>query len=147
MNGESGDDFFLVRSFAAAVVDGELQDPGIGRVNVTGSDGDDDVSVQQPEQEDAAVMGFDNPDYLVNSLVDVDGGTGANRLTIVGTEFGDFYVVQDGRIYGGGLAVKFTNIAFLDVAGLEGDDEIVVLSTNPSTLVTLVSSLGILLLH
>lgn len=33
--------------------------------------------------------GEEYPDYLVNSLVDIDGGTGRNRLTIVGTEAGD----------------------------------------------------------
>jgi len=142
LNGESGDDSFVVRSFAAALEDGELKDPSLGKVNLTGLEGDDKFEVQQPEQEDAAAMGFDNPDYLVNSLVDVDGGTGTNRLTIVGTEFGDLYVIQDGKIFGGGLSIKFVNIAFLDVAGMEGDDNIVVLSSNPSTLLSLYGSLG-----
>ena len=67
--------------------------------------GDNDIVVEPPA----------NPDYLVNSLVDVDGGTGSDRLTIVGTEFNDRYVVQDGKIFGGGLTVKVrtkTNIEF-----------------------------------
>lgn len=83
-----------------------------------------------------------DPDYLINSLVDVDGGTGSNNLTVVGTEAGDNYVVEDGKVYGGGLSVKYTNIAFLAVSGEEGDDTIVVLSTNPSVLLSLYGSLG-----
>jgi hypothetical protein len=74
------------------------------------------------------------PDYIGNSLVDVDGGTGtillsyqrigyftiylhiillqffgasgSNNLTIVGTEVADRYVVQAGKVFGGGLSVK-----------------------------------------
>ena len=49
----------------------------------------------------------------------------------------DRYVIQDGAIFGGGLSIKFTNIAYLDVVGEEGDDEFVVLSTDPSVLVSL----------
>jgi len=142
LNGESGDDSFTVRSFASAIVEGNLSHSEIGRVNVFGDEDNDEVSIEQPGTEDAKAMGYEDPDYLINSLVDVDGGTGTNRLTIVGTEFGDLYVVNDGLIYGGGLSVKFVNIAYVDVAGLEGDDKIVVLSTNPSTVVSLYGGLG-----
>lgn len=70
-------------------------------------------------------------------MVDVDGGTGKNRLTIVGTEAGDRYVIQDGAIFGGGLSIKFTNIAYLDAVGEEGDDEFYVMSTDPSVFLSL----------
>ena len=39
------------------------------------------------------------PDYVVNSLVDIDGGTGSNRLTVVGTEAGDRYVIQVNSLF------------------------------------------------
>ena len=65
-----------------------------------------------------------------------------NRLTVLGTEANDRYVVQDGAIFGGGLSIKFTNIAFLDAEGQEGDDEFVILSTNPNVLLTLYGGLG-----
>lgn len=42
-------------------------------------------------------MQEDTPDYMVNSLVDIDGGTGSNNLTIVGTELGDRYVIKNGK--------------------------------------------------
>lgn len=69
--------------------------------------------------------------YVVNSLVDIDGGTGNDRAVVVGTEANDQvrpvkwcvycadlytnlfvpcrcqYVVTDGQIFGGGLVIKF----------------------------------------
>lgn len=95
-----------------------------------------------------------------------------NRLTVIGTEANDRYVVQgeimpcqtlsvhfifpfpvnsqllyfyfpqDGAIFGGGLSIKFTNIAYLDAEGQEGNDEFVILSTNPSVLLSLYGGLG-----
>ncbi len=109
LNGESGDDSFTVRSFLLARrID--TDDWGYDTENITLSggfsinnstnssgaleDGNDSFVVENPEE---------LPDYVVNSLVDIDGGTGTNRLTIVGTEEGDRYVIQDGKIFGGGL--------------------------------------------
>ena len=84
---------FVVRSFAALALDedgipfNETIEINVNVCNETLlSDeaaladgytcGDNDIEVTAPA----------NPDYLVNSLVDVDGGTGNDRLTIVGTE-------------------------------------------------------------
>ncbi|KAL7501848.1 hypothetical protein ACHAXN_000036, partial [Cyclotella atomus] len=79
---------------------------------------------------------------MVNSLVDIDGGTGSNNLTIVGTERNDRYVVKNGLIFGGGLSVKYTNIANLQVSGEAGDDEIIVLSTNPGMFLSIYGGMG-----
>ena len=65
-----------------------------------------------------------------------------NRLTVIGTEMNDRYVVQSGKVFGGGLSIKFTNIAFLDAVAEEGDDEYVILSTLPNMLLTLYGGLG-----
>ena len=35
------------------------------------------------------------------------------------------------------MSIKFTNIAYIDAVGDAGDDEFIVLSTNPSVLVSL----------
>jgi len=146
LNGDSGNDNFVIRSFVAPEIlpNGTINDVtnsiGIKTCGSTtmedrGEDfncGDNSVVVEVPA----------NPDYLVNSLVDVDGGTGTDRLTLLGTEFGDQYVIDDQRIFGGGLAVKFSNIDRLDVVGGDGDDEFYVLSTNPSLLLSLYGSKG-----
>jgi hypothetical protein len=146
LNGDSGDDSFVVRSFAAPEIlpSGELRNT-TGNVTIKTCDpsaaigsngnytcGNNNIAVDAPA----------NPDYLVNSLVDIDGGTGTDRLTVVGTEFGDKYVIQDGKVFGGGLSIKFTNIDYLDVSTQEGNDEIYVLSTNPSLLLSLYGGLG-----
>ena len=145
LNGDSDNDSFVVRSFAAPEIlpTGELRNT-TGKVTVIVCNtsasvieegytcGDNVIAVEPPS----------DPNYLVNSLVDIDGGTGTDRLTIVGTEFGDKYVIQDGKIFGGGLSIKFTNIEYLDVAAQEGDDEVYVLSTGPSLLLSLYGGLG-----
>jgi hypothetical protein len=146
LNGDSDDDSFVVRSFAAPEIlpTGELRNTtGNVTVNVCNASeaigneggytcGNNEIAVEPPS----------NPNYLVNSLVDIDGGTGTDRLTIVGTEFGDRYVIQDGKIFGGGLTIKFINIDYLDVVTQEGDDEVYVLSTDPSLLLSLYGGLG-----
>ena len=91
------------------------------------------VLVNEGLQSDSALI---DPEYLLNSLVAIDGGTEASRLTMTGTEFGDSFTVQDEQIYGAGLGLTFTNIAHSDVAGLEGNDEMIVLSTKPPGLST-----------
>ena len=62
--------------------------------------GDFDNVASEPEE--YSPQGED-PDYIINSQVDVDGGTGDDRLVVVGTEGDDKYVVTEGRVYGGGL--------------------------------------------
>lgn len=119
LNGDSDNDNFAVRSFAALPLNDDGTVINETQANVTiavcgknGTNnseedftcGDNNLLFEAPPE----------PDYVVNSLVDVDGGTGSDRLTIVGTEFADKYVIQDGKVFGGGLTVKFTNINFLD---------------------------------
>jgi hypothetical protein len=54
---------------------------------------------------------------------------------VVGTEEDDSYVVADGKVFGGGLTISFTNIESLEVTGEFGNDLITVLSTSPSLVV------------
>jgi hypothetical protein len=67
--------------------------------------------------------------YNVNAPVSVDGGTGFNKLVILGTEFADDFVITDKGIFGAGVNVRFANIQVVEVDGLEGDDEFFVQST------------------
>lgn len=75
-------------------------------VRVGGDDNDnvtivpDDADEEDEDQEPLVA-------YVVNSLVDIDGGTGNDRAIVVGTEANDKYVVTDGQIFGGGLVIKF----------------------------------------
>lgn len=71
-----------------------------------------------------------------------NGGTGSNRLTVIGSERNDRYIVKDGLVYGGGLFIEYTNIVHFEVVGDAGDDEFVVLSTNPSMFISLYGGSG-----
>ena len=73
--------------------------------------------------------GNDEVRYNINAPVSVDGGTGFDKLVILGTEFADDIVITKDGIYGAGLNVRYTNIEVVEVDGLEGDDEFFVLST------------------
>lgn len=127
LNGDSGDDTFVVRSFIALVVDectGDVLGSDSEEITMKGGDGIDEFDIGgEPEEND----GFEekelftpkgeDPDYVVNSLVDIDGGTGFDVLLVAGTEEDDSYVVTDGKILGGGLTINFANLEQISVDG------------------------------
>ena len=133
LDGNSGDDLFVIRSFIALVInsDGTTSDPALGELKLGGSDGNDSFDIRG-----------NDPDYVVNSLVDVDGGTGDDRMVVVGTESDDSYVVTDGQVLGGGLTIKHANIEILEVSCEEGNDLVSVLSTHPALVTNIYGARG-----
>jgi hypothetical protein len=102
LNGDSGDDVFVVRSFVNLPIaeNGTILAPDVEKVRLIGGDDNDLFDVKgnilggnsTEEEENFSAKG-ENPDYLIKSFVDVDGGTGTDTLVVVGTEFDDSYVV------------------------------------------------------
>ncbi|MGU3646985.1 hypothetical protein ACLBXX_18660 [Microbacterium sp. C23T] len=86
--------------------------------------------------------GEDEVQYNVNAPVNVDGGTGFDKLVVLGTEFADDFVITDKAIYGAGLNVKYTTIEILEIDGLEGDDQFFVLSTAYGVAYRVIGGLG-----
>jgi hypothetical protein len=86
--------------------------------------------------------GQDEVRYNVNAPVSVDGGTGFDKLVILGTEFADDIVITDKAIYGAGLNVRYANIQVVEVDGLEGDDEFFVQSTAFGVAYRVIGGLG-----
>ena len=80
--------------------------------------------------------------YNINAPVSVDGGTGFNKLVVLGTEFADHIVVTATAIYGAGIQVSFRNIQVVEVDALQGDDTIDVLSTAPGVATRVLGGLG-----
>lgn len=119
LNGESGDDVFIVRSFLALVVnqDGSLGESDSEKLTIGGGGDDDEITVVG----DPEIV-----DFIINSLVDIDGGTGNDALVVAGTTEGDSYVISDGKVFGGGLSLQFRNIESLVVDGREGNDVVTV---------------------
>jgi hypothetical protein len=66
LNGDSGDDTFIIRSFLALrIIEGEIQESDTGDVKAGGGEGGDYFEI-----------GDTVTSYVVNAGVDVDGGTG-----------------------------------------------------------------------
>ncbi len=120
LNGDEGDDNFEVRAFALA----GSQEPQRERTDISGGAGADLVQ------------------YAVNAPVNINGGDGFDTLIVIGTEFGDDFVVTDGGVFGGGLTINFTNIESLRVDGAEGNDRFYVESTGETFLTELFGGLG-----
>ncbi|UUT35874.1 hypothetical protein [Microbacterium elymi] len=117
--------------FTAATVSGILPSPVLttgfstaAQTDVRSGDGDDQVS------------------YNINAPVSVDGGTGFNKMVVLGTEFADHIVVTAAAIYGAGIAVSYVNVQVVEVDALQGDDTIDVLSTALGVVTRVLGGLG-----
>ena len=120
MNGQAGDDIFLIKAFALA----GSEETDRGRMDLTGGGGADTIQ------------------YVVNAPVFINGGDGFDTVVIIGTEFGDDFVITEDGVFGAGLNVNFVAIEALRVDGAEGDDRFFVKSTNPKVLTELFGGLG-----
>ncbi|HET7352029.1 MAG TPA: hypothetical protein VFJ28_13915 [Marmoricola sp.] len=119
LNGESGDDMFIVRTFLKEGDD--TSDAGTGINSGSGT------NVVQ---------------YVINAPVSIDGGTGFDTLVLVGTEANDVFVISKDGIWGAGRYISFVGIEKVDVDGAEGDDLFIVVSTSPDVLTRIFGGLG-----
>ena len=110
-------------------------------LKIRGGDDNDDISIGYDDSANAE-DDSELPDYVVNSLVDADGGTGIDSLLVFGTLEDDKFVIADGKIFGAGLSVQFRNMENLIVDGRAGDDTISVLSTSPGLATTAFGNAG-----
>ena len=118
--GQEDDDTFLVRSFVKV----NPNDPKAPFTNINGGQGADFIS------------------YTVDSPVRIDGGDGLDTLVVLGTEFGDDFVVTDKGIFGAGLYVTYTGVEKVVVDGQDGNDRFYVQSTSPNVDLELIGGLG-----
>ena len=148
LEGDGGNNLFIVRGFALAQTDtvGNLILPG-GCVTISApyclplpilTNGFSTAA----ETDVRTGAGNNQVEYNMNAPVSVDGGTGFNKLIILGTEFADHIVVTDHGIFGAGMYVTFRNIEVIEINALEGDDTIDVLSTPPGVAIRVIGGLG-----
>src|SRR5262249_56594575 len=78
----------------------------------------------------------------VNEPVAIDGGDGLDTLVVIGTEFGDDFVVTDKGVFGAGLYVTFVGVEKVVVDGEAGNDRFYVQSSSPDVDLELVGGLG-----
>ena len=118
--GQDGDDTFTVQAFVKV----NPNDPNAPFTNINGGAGADFIS------------------YTVDAPVRIDGGDGLDTVVVIGTDFGDTFVITDQGIFGAGLYVSFTNIEKVIVDGGAGNDTFYVQSTSPTVDLELVGGQG-----
>ncbi|MEH6588207.1 MAG: LEPR-XLL domain-containing protein [Halioglobus sp.] len=118
VNGDDGNDEFTVRAFALSGSQETIQE----RTDISG--GTDADLVQ----------------YAVNAPVSIDGGKGEDTVRVIGTEFGDDFIVAKEGIFGVGINVNYVNVETLVVDGGAGDDRFFIQGTSADT--TVVGGLG-----
>ena len=118
--GQEDNDTFLVRSFV-------LVDPNDPKAPVTNLNGG---------------QGADFINYSANAPVNIAGGDGLDTVTVIGTEFGDDFVIDENGVYGAGRFTRMTGIEKLVIDGLEGNDTFFLLSNNENVELSLIGGLG-----
>ncbi|PLW82817.1 hypothetical protein CWI75_09650 [Kineobactrum sediminis] len=124
LEGEDGNDEFVVRAFATLNIDGLGGDFVQAQTSVLAGDGNDTIK------------------YAENAPVDIDGGAGFDTLVVLGTPFGDNFAITDEGVYGAGLAVTYKNLESIELDGLEGDDNFYIRSTSAAVATTVIGGLG-----
>lgn len=74
LNGNAGDDVFVIRSFVQVILeDGSRSNSsGTGNLRVFGAEDNDVTEIENAEDQELVA-------FVVNSLTDIDGGTGKDR--------------------------------------------------------------------
>ncbi|MFU8776147.1 MAG: LEPR-XLL domain-containing protein, partial [Roseovarius sp.] len=81
--------------------------------------------------------------YNVNVPVTLDGGAGFDKVTAIGTEFDDAFVITETGVFGAGLGITVAgNEEVRELDAMEGDDTIFALSTRAATLTRVIGGLG-----
>ena len=126
LEGDADNDEFLVRSFALADEFGQplIGSSTEGQTNILPGEGDDIIQ------------------YNINAPVSIDGGTGFDKVVVLGTEFEDDFVISEDGIFGGGVNTRYDNVEVVEVDGLEGDDEFFVISTPFGVATRVIGGLG-----
>lgn len=118
--GEEDNDTFRIRAFVKV----DPNDPKAPFTNINGGQGENFIS------------------YTVNAPVRIEGGSGFDTLVVIGTEFGDDFIITDQGIFGAGLFATYSGIEQIIIDGLEGNDTFFIASTPEGTDVQIYGGLG-----
>ena len=145
LEGDAGNDMFIVRAFALAETDSN------GDIVMMADPLDPGRQIAKPKLDQISLLsrtdirpgdGDDTIQYNINAPVSIDGGSGFDKVLVIGTEFPDNFIITEEGVFGAGLAVCFTNVEAVEVDSLEGDDDFFVISTPFGVAMGLVGGLG-----
>ena len=157
LEGDDDADLFVVRAFALAQTCDDAD--GDGNCDTAGTRTDtwtDDLIQLDANGQPRPIIGVstgqpldirtgggaDEVQYNVNAPVSVDGGTGVDKVVILGTEFADDIVITADSVSGAGINLRFTAVELVEVDGLEGADEFYVQSTAHGVAYRIIGGLG-----
>src|SRR5262249_28113281 len=140
LEGNEDNDLFIVRAFALAQTKLNNGDPTAADCDPLTSISNKNCDIVWINAQDMIAMprltqgystaaetdirtgsGTNQVEYNLNAPVSIDGGSGFNKVVILGTEYADHIVVTSKGIFGAGLQVKYVNIQVLEIDTLEGD--------------------------
>lgn len=130
--GGDGDDEFIVYSNKGLL---RMEEDGNDNFVIRAFIAENDIEIR-------GGSGDDNIEYNINAPVSIDGGSGYNTVTVLGTEGADQFVITEDGVFGAGLNIGFENIQRVRVDGLEGDDTFYVLSTRFDVVTELIGGVG-----
>lgn len=112
LNGETGDDAFVIRAFAR------------GGTSIDGGGGSDTI------------------EYAANAPVDISGGDGLDHVFVIGSEQADHFAVTENGVYGAGIHNTYAGVEYVTLDGYIGDDTFYVLAIPESLAVRILGSYG-----
>ena len=143
LEGDDDNDLFIVRAFAlAATRTRTARSTGSTSSSRSRSRVIGGFSTAAGDSTSAPAAATTRSSTTSTRPVSVDGGTGFDKLVVLGTEFADDIVITDKAIFGAGLNVRYANVEVVEVDGLEGDDEFFVLSTAFGVAYRVIGGLG-----
>lgn len=105
-------------------------------LDLNGDAGDDTLIIKSYRYRVASEV--EMLDYVVNSVLDFDGGTGGDSILVESTEAAHSYVFTTIGILGGGLSIRYKAIErIMNVGDPQARDQLTVLSTDPEQVLEL----------
>ncbi|NEU80298.1 DUF4347 domain-containing protein [Nostoc sp. UIC 10630] len=135
IKGEAGEDTFVVFRNTATLDLFGGEDDDLFVIRSFAEEGSSDSAVDTG-------AGADTVEYVMNAALNISGGAGIDTLRVIGTEFGDNFLVTANGIFGAGRSITYNEIEILEIDGAEGDDKFFVLSTSNLVTTKLFGGLG-----
>lgn len=127
--------------------------------NIEGGEGNDVFSVLHNDAAVSLSGGFGNDTFNVamfqkidevtkersfveNSPVTMIGGSGIDRMNIVGSDGDDNFILKDGKVSGNGLDVQTVSVENKNIYGSDGDDSFYVMDTAAGEVTKLMGNNG-----